>query len=670
VAGSEPPPVPAANATRLRRGPVFFAALLGTAALVLWALLAHFAADLFRVLVDRAAATSGLEISFDEVPVLSARGFLAQGLRLRAAGGEDLLRAESVTGHSTFSWSAPHLALALEVRGARAHWPAPGAAGGAQAHSTDLLPAWPSILSSLSVLDARVDFGAGMEVALDGILEAAGEGGVLWTASRIDFTEASGERAAEKLAGRLRLEPGADSSLRFDLKLEGGAALVDSLLLDFAAQRLEVSGGLRASSSELAFRDLSLRLGKILDIEGEVDLTSVGGLRRADLRASSDDLMPLFVTFVRDPFGGVAPALAEASLQGRGSVALRLDSTSRHAVDATLKLSLSGLRTRAVEADKVEIDLPWMGAARSARDSRSGRLRAGRLQVLALPWSGLDAAVQSFPGRLRAKAPIESRAFGGKLRLSDLTFEDDAKEGPRLGASLTLEAFDLAEVARALGAPGLSGTVRGNLGRVRVDARAVRAEGSVEAEAFGGRWRFSGLSVEEPFSRVPSFGLDATCSEVDLARLTEALGLGRVQGVLEGKVTHLVIANGQPQSFDADLHSVPRKGVPQNIDVKAIVQLGVLGGADGGSVTGTLLKMVDRYRYSDLGLRARLRNDVFELRGVRSEGGKDYLVKGSFLPPSVSVVSHSQVISFSEMLRRIQRIADIGEGGTPNASNP
>jgi hypothetical protein len=106
------------------------------------------------------------------------------------------------------------------------------------------------------------------------------------------------------------------------------------------------------------------------------------------------------------------------------------------------------------------------------------------------------------------------------------------------------------------------------------------------------------------------------------------------------------------------------------VDVRAIVQLGVLGGGDGSSITGTLLKMIDRYRYSALGLRCRLRNDVFELRGVESGGDKDYIIKRSLLPPSVSVVSHSHVVSFSEMLRRVERITTIGEGGSPHAPSP
>ena len=64
----------------------------------------------------------------------------------------------------------------------------------------------------------------------------------------------------------------------------------------------------------------------------------------------------------------------------------------------------------------------------------------------------------------------------------------------------------------------------------------------------------------------------------------------------------------------------------------------------------------DSFRYSKLGFKATLKNDRLTLRGVESEGDKEYLVVGSWLPPTVNVVSHTQSIAFSELLRRLERI--------------
>jgi len=41
---------------------------------------------------------------------------------------------------------------------------------------------------------------------------------------------------------------------------------------------------------------------------------------------------------------------------------------------------------------------------------------------------------------------------------------------------------------------------------------------------------------------------------------------------------------------------------------------------------------------------------------VESQGEKELLVVGSFLPPTVNIVSHTQEIAFSELLRRLERI--------------
>jgi hypothetical protein len=51
-----------------------------------------------------------------------------------------------------------------------------------------------------------------------------------------------------------------------------------------------------------------------------------------------------------------------------------------------------------------------------------------------------------------------------------------------------------------------------------------------------------------------------------------------------------------------------------------------------------------------------LKNDRLTLRGVQSQDDKELLVVGSFLPPTVNIVSHTQNIAFSDLLRRLERI--------------
>ena len=55
-------------------------------------------------------------------------------------------------------------------------------------------------------------------------------------------------------------------------------------------------------------------------------------------------------------------------------------------------------------------------------------------------------------------------------------------------------------------------------------------------------------------------------------------------------------------------------------------------------------------------LAASLKNDRLTLRGVESRDGKEFLVVGSLLPPTVNIISHTQEIGFSELMRRLERV--------------
>ncbi|MFN2376939.1 MAG: hypothetical protein ABR538_10405 [Candidatus Binatia bacterium] len=650
-----------------------------------WGALAWFATDLFTGVVVRAAAANGFEVKFEAPPAVSFSGFRARGVTVTSNSAE-VLKAERVTGSVRLLSRRPWLGISITLAGVRLA-PARGAGSANRTPNGPLriFAVLPPVLSAVSLEQAQVDLGDGRRLLVDaGIVnEADGSLDLEWT--RLDYSESSGETAAEKLRGSLRLSPAAaapagtaapadaaanpaTTSLLFALEIESGAALAGSVLLDFSAHPLFLSGRIadRAGGGHEG-SGLAMSLGKLLRATGRVEVDADGGLRTGNVEVASENLAPAFTTLVREPFGGVYPALADAEVAGKGKVALVLAAPTRHSADITLSLALTRLVTRSVEAESVVLDVPWSGVALGKRAERKGRIRAARFSLLGLPWRGLDAPLASVPGRLAARGDQEWKAAGGTLHISNFVAEDDARQGPRLSATLRLVGFDLGQLGETFGVAGLAGTLEGDLGRVRVDADAVSAEGSVTAATFGGSVVFSRLHIEHPFGRVPSVGLDAKLSEILLGNVTDFLGVGGVSGVLEGSVTNLVLAAGQPQAFDADLHTVSRRGVSQTVDVRAIQQLGVLGGGDSGSITGSLLRVIDRYRYSKLGLRARLRNDVFELRGVETDKGRDYIVKGSLLPPSVSVVSHSQVVSFSEMLRRIDRIAAIGEGGTPNA---
>jgi hypothetical protein len=626
-----------------------------------------YAADLFVFALARALAGSGAEVVFAEPPTVSLEGFESKGVQLRSVSGQEWARADEASGTAHLLFHEPYVSVALTLKNARAVWTSSSREQKKSEEARGYLDAsLPPSISAIELEHAVVDLGERREVTLDASITAGSAGSTTVEVTRLDYAEPAGERAGEKLAGTVSVVPVAGAAPKIDVRVSEGAVLLGTVLYDFGAHPLTLMANVDGSGTGVRFTDASFALGKLLAGTGGF-LLEGGALVSTNVRLISENLEPAFATLVREPFAGVAPALSGSELRGRGSLSLEMSSLSRHRSSATATLALESLETRSLRASALSAELPWIGAEQRGAAARTGRIRAKSIALLGFSWSGIDVPLDVSPGRLRAKSVQEWTTTGGSLRVTGLAYDDDAAKGPRLSGDVEVVRFDLRALGEALGRKGLSGSVRGNLGRVVVDSQAVSAPGSVAIDAWGGTVTLSRLSVENPFGRVPELGLDALVREIDLESLTAAFGFGRVSGVLEGHVTGLVIADGQPQAFDADLHTVERRGVSQKIDVRAIAQLGALGG-DTGSLTGSLLKVIDRYRYSAMGVRCRLRNDVFEIRGVESRDGRDYLVKGSRLPPSVSVVSHSQVISFSEMLRRVERITDLEEEGeTPDA---
>ncbi|HXK28922.1 MAG TPA: hypothetical protein VJ646_11765, partial [Candidatus Binatia bacterium] len=201
-----------------------------------------------------------------------------------------------------------------------------------------------------------------------------------------------------------------------------------------------------------------------------------------------------------------------------------------------------------------------------------------------------------------------------------------------------------------------TGTLTGSIPQVQSAGNLLRTSGEIQAEVFGGRARIGKLEIENPFSSLASIKLDAILNGIQLEQLSKTFKFGCISGILEGSIDDLVMIDKQPSQFRADLHTVDR-GTEQRISVEALNKITVLSsGQSAGALYGGLAGLFDSFRYSKLGFKASLKNDLLSLRGVESRGDQEFLVIGSFLPPTVNIISHTQNIAFSELVHRLERI--------------
>jgi hypothetical protein len=628
----------------------------------------------FGLTIDRAAAERGLEIGGRE---RCADG--ACDARWSARVGTDLARLDAKL-HVRFGAAGPFPAAGratVLVRGD------PQGTLTATARLTETGAAADASLTASATLDVPAR-GGRIETHLpdDGITVGAwrlsGSGAasfrldpdavVLEPSATVGFRDAESQRVGERvhLDGTLRVPRGERSaSLAVDLRAHRGEVLWDRFFLDLAQRPVTARGTIGREGDDLVLHELALSLGDAGTVTVGGHWNVGGGQSRLSATLDVVRLGTLFDVAVREPFGDTYPLLGAATVEGRLGGTLRVTGTDRLAVSGRLQLAdVSGTTgDPAFSVEGLQADLPVsLGPAAPAPADPAGSIQVGALVLGDVRIADVRAGVRVAPNEVRAAHAVRLSLLGGHVDVTGFAARalDESARSARFG--LVVEDVDLAAFTTALAWPPLRGGISAAIPSVTVATGAVRTEGELGARAFGGRVRVRNLHVDELWSPVPAIGLDLDFEEISLGAMTEALDVGQITGVVGGWIRNLSIVNGQPVTFDAEMESVPRSGVSQEISVRAIRQISIVAGPGGDALSSGILRFFDRYRYAKLGLRCTLENDRFMLRGIDEHDGKQVLVAGSLLPPRVNVYSQSQVIGFSEMMRRLRRAMETGAG--------
>ena len=400
-----------------------------------------------------------------------------------------------------------------------------------------------------------------------------------------------------------------------------------------------------------------------LDIAGSLDRVTQAPRLRLEARSTSFSPGGFFEAFVRENLKRQFPFLDTLTIGGAMAFQARLDGSPESlALAGNVSLTGGELRAKAGswEVSAIGLELPfeigWGEAATASREPRPGALTIGKIRFAGQDAQLSPAAVSLFNNELRFHEPLRAAVFGGEIILGRLRWPDIIRLPRQLTFSLETNRLQLHDLTEAFDWPRFSGTLTGSIPEVQSADATLKTKGEIQAEVFGGRVRISKLEIDNPFSPLAAIRLDAALANIDLEQLSKTFAFGRISGILEGTVADLVITDGQPAQFGADLRSVDR-GKEQRISVEALNKITVLSsGQSAGALYGGLASLFDSFRYSKLGFKAILRNDRLVLRGVETRGDQEYLVVGSFLPPTVNIVSHTQTIAFSELMRRLERI--------------
>ncbi len=512
---------------------------------------------------------------------------------------------------------------------------------------------------------------AGEQLALQGTMAFSfSEGG---------FSSPDASKAAQGVSGKvvLKLQYGPrEQKLAFSGQAEiaGGEYLWGKFYSNLAGRKagLTVNGSFFLSEKRLRFSSTA----NIFDIA-----TSAFSFNGS---ASSWKLDPAEITILLDPVASIllkdfladaGPALKGFSAAGVTTISAEIDrSTAGIAVKGMLNISDASLRVpgRELSVDAFSAQLPlWLlltpdgKPVERPKESESGTLIMTGFQKGRLKIDSVKVPLYISRNYLRIAEPISVPFFGGNLVLYRFGVDDVPHPALGLRLGVRIESVDLGQLTKELFDNEYRGTIYADTGILRYRNEVLTGDGQFFIRVFGGEVSFENFFFEKMFSAGWSFGADIVFSGISLEQVTQKIPVGHMTGIIRGSLRNFVIEYGQPAGFDLEVESVDTSGVKQRISMDAIESITVLGTGMKTSVQGGLTSLFRDFPYSRIGLRCKLRNDVFAVRGTILSEEKEYIIKRGWLR-GVDIINQNpdNRISFQDMQERIKRVMD-SEKATP-----
>jgi hypothetical protein len=442
-----------------------------------------------------------------------------------------------------------------------------------------------------------------------------------------------------------------------------------ALVLSVDGEYLKDLNSVEVDRAELSLADIAT-----LNVEGEVKNLTTSPIFDAEIRLIRLSNREAYDLFVRETFQESLPFLSRLKIDGTSSMVLKAKG-SKEVFDVSGQIEVMDADIIAKEEREVEgsditvtginltlpVQISWPEVPSPESPVEFGSLRVRSVAWGAIRFKELEVFPALWQNAVFFREDITLPVLGGSMRIKDLRYKDIIGPGRALFLSMDIDGIDLAELSVALGMPRFAGSFSGTIPKVNLAGTSLLTEGEVKLKLFGGEMNVSEISISDIFSPVAALTSDIEFKEIDLSKLTGTFEFGHISGILQGSVKGLVIANGQPESFQAHIETVKKSGVGQKIGVEALDKISIMGTGSSASILKSgIYRFFEEYNYSKMGFRGRLKNDNFLLLGIETEGDKGYLVKGALLPPKVDVISYIQNISFKEMVERLKRVKLVG----------
>ncbi len=478
-----------------------------------------------------------------------------------------------------------------------------------------------------------------------------------WTSARridlnaalrnVSFSDASGVRAGEKLAGSiiLRAELGEAWQWQANVAWREGEVFWQPFYLPAVRRTLAARGTMDAKW--LKVTEASAALGGVGDISFNASWDRAQG-KLDQLHAESRELAlaALYTSFGK-------PLLSESIagklvLSGRASGVLDINDAQLAHLRMTVQGGTARHEAELFSLSAINAELAWDRTLPT-----QAKLHIGSGELRGLPLGAFDLSATLSPDRVQLE-PVVVPILDGALALEGVvaTRQGNDWAWEMRGA---LRPISMERFSSMLKWPVMHGTLSGVIPKVSYANRGLQIEGALLFRLFDGSAVMKDVHVTDLLGLSPRLQATIEMRNLDLDLLTRAFSFGSMQGRLDVDVKNLDMANWRPVGFEARVASSPGD-YPRKISQRAVQNISSIGGGGGGAaIQASFLRFFDQFGYDRIGLTCRLAHDVCEMDGIEAAPQGYVIVKGGGIP-ALSVIGYNRRVGWNELLTRIGRV--------------
>jgi hypothetical protein len=377
-----------------------------------------------------------------------------------------------------------------------------------------------------------------------------------------------------------------------------------------------------------------------------------------------------FETFVKDTIQYSNPVLFHSSIDGESSAFFYIKgSKDAFVVDGHISTEELNFKYGNINTEGVNIDLPISIAyprsetlirKQDIPDSQYGTVQLKKLSYGPLEIEDIRINPIVISNNIFIKDPFSIPVFDGTIDVNNVSVKNIINHDREIKFAFRFNDINLEVMTTTYNLTPFEGTLNSSIVSFQQQEKKLYSKDKIKIELFGGEITIMDLMLDNIFSPMRELGFSAEVNHLDLGQMSNTYReWGNITGIINGRIKDFRLVAGEASGFEIEMKTEKYSDVKQTVSTKFLKNF-VPG-------IGKVLDKVGltNYKYSIMGLHARLENDYIKLQGAVREGGKELFMKGAGMKKLEIVFPNvDRRVPFKTFLNSFKEILDSDFEGT------